>query len=49
MPSETITVATRVSPELKDRLDRAAKAERRTLSNLVNLVLEDWLDKNHPE
>jgi predicted transcriptional regulator len=33
----------RFDPELKAALDKAAKADRRTVSSLVMKILEDWL------
>jgi len=48
-PRTTIYLA----PELFQALERRAKEERRTMSNLCNLLIEDamqvWLDANPPE
>ena len=32
-------------PDMLARLDAAAKEERRTLRNLILLILEDWLER----
>lgn len=31
--------------ELRARLEAAAKQERRTLSDLTRIIIEDWLDE----
>jgi len=36
----------RLAPDLKAALERAAKADRRTVSNLVEKILADWLKAN---
>ena len=36
-------LGTRVNIETKNRLENAAKNERRSLNDLVNVILEDWL------
>lgn len=33
----------RLEPELKRRLVAAAEAERRNLSDLIRIILDDWL------
>jgi hypothetical protein len=38
-----LTIGIRVEPELKAALERAAKDDRRTVSSLVEGLLEDWL------
>lgn len=42
------TVHLRVTEEMRTELDLAAKRQNRTVSNLVNTVLSEWLesDKN---
>ena len=39
-------LGTRVNIETKNRLENAAKNERRSLNDLVNVILEDWLREN---
>jgi predicted transcriptional regulator len=34
-------------PELKERIDRAAEAERRSKSSLIHLIVEDWLTEHN--
>jgi len=43
MKKETLHL--RVDQSLKDRLSAAAEEERRTVSNLVLMILEVWLEK----
>ena len=42
-----------IAPDLYDALQRRAKDERRSISNLCNILIEDamqlWLDANPPE
>jgi hypothetical protein len=44
-PEETrrVTVSVRLLPAVKDALDRAAKADRRTVANLAEILIEDGL------
>jgi hypothetical protein len=44
-PEETrrITVSVRLLPAIKDALERAAVADRRTLANLAEILIEDGL------
>jgi hypothetical protein len=39
-----IPLGTRVDPKLKAALQRAAKKEGRSLSNLVERILEEWIE-----
>lgn len=39
----------RLPPELKDRLDTIAKAEHRSLNNLIGLILQDYVDRYDSE
>ena len=34
----------RMSDDLRERLERAAIEERRSVSNLIRMILEDWLE-----
>ena len=36
-------VAVRLKPSVKQALDAVAKGERRTVSALLEIVIEDWL------
>jgi uncharacterized protein (DUF1778 family) len=38
--NKSARVALRIEPELRERLERAAEADRRTLADLCRLVLE---------
>ena len=42
MPRD-IQIGTRVDEEIKAALDGAVKTERRSMNDLINLILEDWL------
>ncbi len=35
----------RLPPELKSRLDAIAKADHRSLNNLIGLILQEYVDK----
>lgn len=34
-------------PEFLDRIKKAAEAERRSVSDLLHVIVEDWLDKHN--
>lgn len=34
--------------ELRERLQQAAEEERRTLSQLIRIAVEDWLNAHYP-
>lgn len=36
----------RVEPEVKEALERAAKADRRSVSSMVEKILVEWLQAN---
>lgn len=36
-----------ITKELKSKADEYAKSEKRSLSNLINVALEDYINKNH--
>ena len=36
-------ISIRVPAAIKDAIDAAARADRRTTANLVAIILEDWL------
>jgi predicted DNA-binding protein len=40
---KTVTVSIRVSPEMRDELKRVAKAQRRTVSQIVMFMVEEGL------
>lgn len=46
MDSESTTLTIRVTPALRERLDRLAKATDRSRAWLANAALEAWLDAN---
>jgi hypothetical protein len=37
------SIAARVTPEIKAALEKAAREDSRTLSNLIEKILTDWL------
>jgi hypothetical protein len=41
--SRRVTVSVRLLPAIKDALERAASADRRTLANLAEILIEDGL------
>jgi predicted transcriptional regulator len=41
--AKTHALSFRLEPELKQRLEKAAKADRRSLSSLVEKILADWV------
>lgn len=43
MASKTAPVSVRLPPEIKAALERAAKADTRSLSSLIEKILTDWL------
>jgi predicted transcriptional regulator len=48
----TSTVSAKVPQELRDKLEEIAKAERRTMSNVVQLAIENFVrqyDELHPQ
>jgi predicted transcriptional regulator len=42
-----VSLTIRLSQPLKDALERAAETERRSLSQLVGLALEEFLEARH--
>jgi len=44
MAPKTLPVSLRLAPETKAALERAAKADHRSLSSLIEKILSDWLD-----
>jgi hypothetical protein len=43
-PEPKPVTSIRLNPDLSARLDAEAKRQRRTRNNLIELILEDWLD-----
>ena len=41
--ARTESIAFRIEPDLKAALAQAAKADRRSISSLVVIILTDWL------
>ena len=41
--ARSASVAVRLKPSVKQALDSVAKEERRTISALLEIVIEDWL------
>lgn len=44
--ARTASLGIRVEPELKERLEQAAKADRRTVASLIEKIAEEWLAAN---
>jgi uncharacterized protein (DUF1778 family) len=44
--AKTAPLGVRVSPEVKQGLDRAAAADRRSVSSLVEKILAAWLEQH---
>lgn len=44
-----LTISLRITPALKLRLDRVAQGERRTVSNLVTLLVEEGLARREED
>jgi hypothetical protein len=44
--AKTNALSFRVEPEVKEGLERAAKADRRSLSSLIEKILAEWLQKH---
>lgn len=49
MTKRTDQVNVRLEPEMKEKLSAYANAEKRTLSNLVFLIISEWLQKKEVE
>ncbi len=45
----TIRIQVAVTDAVKARLEEAARAERRSMSMLCSIILEQWLDENFKE
>lgn len=45
MTTKTMPISFRLDPKDKAALDLAAAEERRSLSNLLSLIVRDWLDR----
>jgi hypothetical protein len=43
---KTNSLGVRVDPDVKAALERAAKADDRSISNLVERILREWVTKN---
>jgi len=42
--TKTHPLGFRVEPEIKEALERAAKADGRSVSNFIELILKAWLE-----
>jgi hypothetical protein len=49
MTLKTLPVSLRLAPETKSALERAAKADHRSLSSLMEKIIADWLENNAPK
>ncbi len=42
-------IALRIPEEIKRKLEKIAEKQHRPLSNLIRLILIEWLEKNDPD
>ena len=49
MAEQSVTTSVRMPSVLRDRLRRAAERDRRTVNNLILVILESWLDEHERE
>lgn len=42
---ETVVTTIRIEPELKQELEAVAKQEKRSLNNLIALILSDYIER----
>ncbi len=47
--AKTASIGIRVEPAFKKALDMAAREENRSVPNLIELVMQEWLDKREKE
>lgn len=40
-----VHVSSRIEPDLRDRLDKLAKADSRTISTYIRMILTDYLNR----
>ena len=43
---ETITLTIRITPELKRQIEIIAKNEDRSINNLINIILKNYIKEN---
>ena len=43
--AKTAPIGLRVEPELKEQLDEVAKEENRSVANLIETVMREWLQE----
>lgn len=48
-PQKTAYIGVRVLPELRAALARAADGDRRTLTNLVEKILTEWVEEGRAQ
>lgn len=48
-PKRIHSVSIRLDDDTRDRLRRIARKDNRTMSNLVFLIVRDWLEENDAE
>ena len=48
MSKQKVAVGVRLDPELKDRLQKRAEAEERTLSQEIRKILKEWVEFSEP-
>ena len=46
---ETTTLTIRISPDLKQSLEILAKKDDRSMNNLINIILKDFIKRNTPD
>jgi len=42
-------ITIRVNPDDKKRLEELAEEDRRTISNFIRIIVEDWLREHSPQ
>lgn len=42
---ETVNFSIRISPELKEKLEKIAKEDHRSVNNLINIILMKYVDE----
>lgn len=49
MTKRTDQVNVRLDPKMKEKLNAYARAEKRTVSNLIFLIIDEWLERKEVE
>lgn len=46
---ETTTLTIRITPELKQSLEILAKKDDRSMNNLINIILKEYIKRDMPD